>query len=164
MPTLRIPIPEQGCERCTLLEKKTVDHNYYGEQTVTYTCRAFNQPIEAFHRCAECIVRTEENSEDIAKYADFLVKEFERAKKPVPPTVNQDQTVYLPVTIPEAPSIEVYRVVDVFFKNNSLEYISVIRKEGVSCIEGRLYGKDLGKEWFLTYKEAKEHLYSVCSY
>ena len=75
---LKLEIPADTCKGCPYLTTKVVDHNYYGEQSEMVMCSIFNKPIKDLKPCGNCLEKREENEEDIAAYADFLVNEINK--------------------------------------------------------------------------------------
>ena len=55
MAVLKISIPEKGCKKCPFLKKTIIDHNYYGETTTAYHCRAFDVKLRNKpSKCTKC--------------------------------------------------------------------------------------------------------------
>lgn len=78
MNTIRLTVPETSCAECEYLKRETIDHNYYGEIDIKYSCSIFDKPIQNFKRCSECLACSEEYEQGIRKYADFLVEKVNR--------------------------------------------------------------------------------------
>lgn len=76
MNTIKLEVPEKSCSGCKYLRQTVIDHNYYGEIDIKYSCPIFDKPIQNFKRCSECLACSEEYEHGIRKYADFLVEKI----------------------------------------------------------------------------------------
>lgn len=75
---LKIEVPEKGCVGCPHFKTNEIDHNYYGETSISHECMIFGKKLDGCNKCGDCLACLEESEEDVRKYADFLVREINK--------------------------------------------------------------------------------------
>jgi hypothetical protein len=72
MESVIIEVSKTGCKDCPYRQEKVIDHNYYGETSLSQYCRLFDTQVGELTPCDACIQLREKSTEDWIALADEI--------------------------------------------------------------------------------------------
>lgn len=88
--TIQIEVCEDCCNDCQYFTEKTIDHNYYGEKSVTPFCTLFVCDLDGTTPCEECKKKTAITEHELEKYVKYLVEKIEQLHATTKPQAVQE--------------------------------------------------------------------------